>query len=165
MDYFFQGFNIFLGVIAGTAVTILTQRFLLWREETQKIANLKFEIQFNIKQIDHWMEYLVGYRNAVNGDAISSWAEYFDVSHIIKSTIENMIQSGLIYKKMSSDHVGHLLLFISSFTQGFEVVFNQTIISQRQTFNKQRAILEISTFEKKLKESKKNLETVLKSLP
>jgi hypothetical protein len=165
MDYFLQGFSIFLGVIAGTAVTILTQRFLLWREETQKIANLKFEIQFNIRQVDRWMEYLVGYRNAVNGDAISSWAEYFDFSHIIKSTIENMIQSGLIYKKMSSDNVGYLLLFVSSFTQSFEAVFNQTIISQRQTFNKQKAILEIAVFEKKLKESKKNLETVLKSLP
>lgn len=165
MNYFLQGFSIFLGVIAGTAVTILTQHFLLWREETQKIANLKFEITFNIKQIDRWLESLTGYRNAVNGEAIGTWAEYFDFSHVIKSTLENMIRSGLIYKKMSSDSVGYLLIFISSFTQGFELVFNQQIIVQRQSFNKQRAILEIAVLEKKLKENKKNLETVLQSLP
>jgi hypothetical protein len=165
MNYFLQGFGVFLGVIAGTAVTILTQRFLLWRQEKQKVQNLKFEIQFNMKQIDRWMEYLNGYRNAVNGDAIALWAEYFDFSHVIKSTIENMIQTGLIYKKMSSDSVSHLLFFLSSFNQSSEVVYNQQILLQKQSFNKPRAILEISALEKKLKESKKNLETVLQLLP
>ena len=164
MDYFLQGFSIFLGVIAGTAVTILTQKFILWHEEKQKIANLKFEITFNIKKIDRWMESLTGYRNAVNGDAITTWAEYLDLSRIVKSTLEDMIQSGLIYKKMSSDSVSHLLLFLSSFTQSAELVYNQQIISQRQSFNKQRAIIEISLLEKLFKENKKNLETVLQSL-
>jgi len=165
MNYFLQGFSIFLGVIAGTAVTILTQHFLLWREEAQKVVNLKFEITFNIKQVDRWLESLTGYRNAVSGDTLSSWAEYFDFSHIIKSTTENMIQSGLIYKKLSLDSVSHLLLFISSFTQSFEYVISQQILNQRQAFNKQKAIIEITVLEKKLKENKKNLETVLQELP
>ncbi len=164
MNYFLQGFGVFLGVIAGTVVTILTQRFLLWRQEKQKMQNLKFEIQFNIKQIDRWIEYLRGYRNAVNGDAIGSWAEYFDFSHVIKSTIEDMIQTGLIYKKLSYDTVSHLLLFISSFNLPFESVINQQILSQRQSFNKKLAVIEITVLEKKLHDNKKNLETVLNFL-
>jgi hypothetical protein len=164
MNYFLQGFGVFLGVIAGTFVTIFTQRFLLWKEEKQKIENLKFEIQFNIKQIDRWVGYLLGYRNAVNGDTIASWAEYFDFSHVIKSTIEGMIQSGLIYKKLSYDAVSHLLLFISSFNLPFELVINQQILTQRQSFNKPRAVFEITVVERKLQENKKNLETVLKFL-
>ena len=165
MNYFLQGFGVFLGVIAGTAVTILTQRFLLWRQEKQKIRNLKFEIQFNINQIDRWIEYLRGYRNAVNGDTLASWAEYFDFSHVIKSTIEDMIQTGLIYKKLAHGTVSHLLLFISSFNLGSESIINQQIFNQRKTFNKQLAVMEITIFEKKLQENKKNLETILKSLP
>jgi hypothetical protein len=165
MNYFLQGFGVFLGVIAGTAVTILTQRFFLWRQEQEKLRNLKFEIQFNIKQIERWIEYLRRYRDAVSGDTLASWAEYFDFSHVIKSTIENMIQTGLIYKKLPYDNVSHLLLFISSFNLGSETVINQQILNQRQTFNKQLAIMQITVFEKKLQENRKNLETILKSLP
>ncbi len=165
MNYFLQGFGVFLGVIAGTAVTILTQRFLLWKQEKQKVQNLKFEIHFNIKQIDRWTEYLRGYRDAVNGDTLVSWAEYFDFSHVIKSTIEDMIQTGLIYKKLSSATVSYLLLFISSFNLGSESVINQQIFNQRQKFNKQLAVMEITILEKKLLENRKNLEAILKSLP
>jgi hypothetical protein len=168
MNYFLQGFGVFLGVIAGTAVAILTQRFLLWKQEEQKIRNLKFEIQFNIKQIDRWTEYMRRYRDAVNGETMGSWAEYFDFSRIIKSTIEDMIQTGLIYKKLSrdtTDIVSYLLLFISSYNLGYEYVINQEILNQRQNFNKQLATMQITVHEKKLQENKKNLETILKSLP
>lgn len=164
MNYLLQGFGVFLGVIAGTAVTILTQRFLLWRQEKHKVQNLKFEIQFNIKQIDRWIESLRRYRGAVNGDTLTSWAEYFDFSHVIKSTIENMIQAGLIYKKLPDDSVSHLLLFISSFNLGSESVINQQILNQRQRFNKQLAVMEITVWEKKLQENRKNFEAIAKVL-
>jgi len=157
MNYFLQGFGVFLGVIAGTAVTILTQRFLLWRQEKQKVQNLKFEIQFNMKQIDRWMEYLNGYRNAVNGDAIALWAEYFDFSHVIKSTIENMIQTGLIYKKMSSDSVSHLLFFLSSFNQSSEVVYNNKYYFKNNPSISQELYLKFLRLRKNLKRARRIL--------
>lgn len=43
MNYFLQGFGVFLGVIAGTAVLILTQWINGKVKESQKVKNLKFE--------------------------------------------------------------------------------------------------------------------------
>jgi hypothetical protein len=57
------------------------------------------------------------------------------------------------------------ILFISSYNLGYEYVINQEILNQRQNFNKQLATMQITVHEKKLQENKKNLETILKSLP
>ena len=44
MIYFLHGFSVFLGVLAGTAVTILTQLYFARRAQTQQTQNLKFEL-------------------------------------------------------------------------------------------------------------------------
>lgn len=75
-----------------------------------------------------------------------------------------MIQAGLIYKKLPDDSVSHLLLFISSFNLGSESVINQQILNQRQRFNKQLAVMEITVWEKKLQENRKNFEAIAKVL-
>ena len=41
MIYFLHGFSVFLGVLAGTAVTILTQLYFARRAQTQQTQNLK----------------------------------------------------------------------------------------------------------------------------
>lgn len=80
MDYILQGFGVFLGVLAGTAVTLLTQWVIQKRNEAQLLRNLKFEFELDIKKIDSWLEEITRYRNAVNGDALHTYFGYFDLS-------------------------------------------------------------------------------------
>ena len=55
MAYFLHGFGVFLGVLAGTAVTILVTLYLARREQTQQTQNLKFELKLNVAKIDTWL--------------------------------------------------------------------------------------------------------------
>ena len=45
MNYFLQGFGVFLGVVAGVAITLITQWINEKLKESQKVKNLKFEIE------------------------------------------------------------------------------------------------------------------------
>lgn len=42
MNYFLQGFGVFLGVVAGVAITLITQWINEKLKEFQKVKNLKF---------------------------------------------------------------------------------------------------------------------------
>ena len=42
MNYFLQGFGVFLGVVAGVAITLITQWINEKLKESQKVKNLKF---------------------------------------------------------------------------------------------------------------------------
>ena len=50
MNYFLQGFGVFLGVVAGVAITLITQWITGKRKESQRVKNLKFEFELNIKR-------------------------------------------------------------------------------------------------------------------
>src|SRR5271157_4207419 len=86
MNYLLQGFGVFLGVIAGTVVTILVQLYLQHLSETQQTRNLKFELGLNIQKIESWLEELKLYRNAVNGESLHTCFGYFDMSRIVSVT-------------------------------------------------------------------------------
>ena len=80
MEYFLQGFGVFLGVICGTAVTLVVVYINKRKNLNQQIKNLKFELDYNIKKLDSWIEEVEKYRNAVNGDALGSYYGEFDLS-------------------------------------------------------------------------------------
>ena len=48
MNYFLQGFGVFLGVIAAVTIALITQWISEKRKESQKVKNLKFEFGLNI---------------------------------------------------------------------------------------------------------------------
>ena len=52
MIYFLHGFGVFLGVLAGTVVTILTQLYFAKRGQIWQTQNLKFELELNVSKID-----------------------------------------------------------------------------------------------------------------
>ena len=106
MNYFLQGFGVFLGVLAGTAVTLLAQLVTNRRSQTKKLKNLKFELELNMKKIDRWLEELTKYRNAVNGDALNFYFGYFDLSRAVFITTSDMFLSGLLYKYLNHDDIG-----------------------------------------------------------
>lgn len=165
MQYFLHGFGVFLGVIAGVAVSIATQTVISKREEKQKIKNLKFEIKYNLSMIDKWVGAIGKFRDAVAASAMNTWHEYLQFSHIMKYTISELYESGILYKYITTDEIGNLNLFLSDFTQAFEIYINQDINSTRQNFDKDKALTQVMFLENKLQTNKKNLEQILKSLP
>ena len=164
MNYFLHGFGVFLGVLAGTAVTLLTQWVLNKTKEKQKARNLRFEFELNIKKIDAWLEELVKYRNAVNGDSVQTYAGYFDLSRAVYPTANEMFQSGLLYKYLSHDKIGKLQVIFTEFSIYGENYLNQQIVSNKANPDKQQAVFNIDFWEKKFKDHKETFDDLVRKL-
>ncbi len=164
LNYFFQGFGIFLGVVAGTAVTICSQWLISKRAEKQKIQNIKIELTFMQRQIKIWLTSLSQYRNAINGDALDTWADYIDVSKILRTSLIESFATGLVYKRLDDSLAADIQLALTDFSIGMEQVINQKISEQRMNFDKKKAIIDLNFFEKKLKQHEKSVINALKCL-
>jgi hypothetical protein len=151
MNYILQGFGVFLGVIAGTAVTVLTSIVLARRQETQQMRNLRFELDANIRKIDTWIEELGRWRNAVNGDSLHTYFGYFDLNRLLSVTANAMYQSGLLYSKLSHDHIGKLQIIFSEFSLHGEQYINNQITQGRQALEKCRTDGELKAWSSRLK--------------
>ena len=169
MNYFLQGFGVFLGVLAGAAITLLTQWINEKRTESQKLKNLRFEFEFNIKKIETWLEEVVKYRNAVNGDALDTYFGYFDLSRFITITANDMFFSGLLYKLLDHDAIGKLQVIYSEFSLPWENMLNAQITQNKNTAKdvdnwpkfKSKVVVDVNFWENKFKEHKKTLENIL----
>lgn len=165
MNYLLQGFGVFLGVLAGTAVTLLTQWIIQRRRESQKLKNLKFEFELNIKKIDRWLKEITAYRNAVNGDTLHMYAGYFDLSRFVSVTANDMFLTGLLYRYLDHDDIGNLQVLFSEFSLYGENYLNNQIAQNKANFNKAKAVQDVNFWEKKFEDHKKTLEQILKKLP
>src|SRR5688572_5714411 len=116
MNYILQGFGVFLGVLAGTLITLLTQWIIQKRNEAQQLRNLKFEFELNVRKIDSWLEEITRYRNAVNGDTLNTYFGYFDLSRFVYPTANAMFLSGLLYKLVDHDAIGKLQAIAAEFS-------------------------------------------------
>lgn len=175
MNYFLQGFGVFLGVLAGVVVTYFAQWVGARFENKQKLKNLKFEINLNLIKIDSWLEKIVKYRNAVNGDALRSFFEYFDLSRFISITANKMFSEGLLYKYWSEETIGELLIIYSEFSLDGERFLNNLVNQDRTNFitaqdkgdlkglaaAKAIAVQNVDFWENKLKKHKRTLQGAL----
>lgn len=173
MNYFLQGFGVFLGVIAGVAVLILTQWINEKAKESQKVKNLKFEFGLNIKKINKWLEEINKYRNAVNGDSLGNYFGYFNLSRFVTVTANDMFSKGLLYKYLDYNDIGKLQVIYSEFTLHGENFLNNQIIQNRNQALKEpmswptlksKVVLEVNFWDNKFQEHKKTLEDILKKL-
>ena len=155
----------FLGVIAGTAVTLLTQWVIQKCNEGQKINNLKFEIDFNIKNLDDWSENLNEYRNAVNAEDPTLFVGYFDLSRTISITATDMFRSGQLYKLLGREDIGKLQGIFGVLSVNGANAINNQITQQKTTFDKSRALSELFFWDRTFKEYRKTFEDVLNKLP
>lgn len=170
MNYFLQGFGVFLGVIAGVAVTLITQWINEKRKESQKVKNLEFEVGLNIKKIDKWLEEITTYRNSVNGDALNNYFGYFDLSRFVSVTANDMFLAGLLYKYLDHDAIGKLQVIYSEFSPAWEEMLNKQVIQNKMKANdlsawprmKSEVVSNVNFWEKKFKEHKLTLEETLK---
>jgi hypothetical protein len=160
MSYFLQGFGVFLGVIAGVVVNIGVQRYLIWRSQSQTVRNLKFELDFNIRKLDRFLEQMVAYRNAVNADSLSTYFAYFDLSRIISATTYNMLYSGLLYKYLSYEDIAQLQAILSGLSVQNENFMNNQILQNKLNFQKQKAAADVDLWERMFKDYKRTLEEI-----
>lgn len=178
--YFFQGLGVFLGVLAGTAVTLLSAWMLQRRSENQRAQNLRFELELNVGKIDTWLEELTRLRHAVNGDALDSYFGYFDLSRIISVTANSMLQTGLLYKHLTHDQIGSLQEMFSEFSWFGEKYVNDQVQGYKQTFlqgkfqpvanswiigEKAKAVQQINFWEQKWKDHRTSLLAITQGLP
>ena len=134
MDYVLHGFGVFLGVLAGTGVTLLVGWIQRRRGESQQVRNLKFELDLNIGKVDRWLEELGRYRNAVNGDSLQNYAGYFDLGRFIYVTANNMFLSGLLYKYLDDEQIGKLQEIVAEFSPAWEQIINSQITWNKTLF-------------------------------
>lgn len=170
MNYFLHGFGVFLGVVAGVAITLITQWINEKSKESQKVKNLKFEIELNIKKINKWLEEITAYRNAVNGDALKNYFGYFDLSRFVSVTANDMFGSGLLYKYLDHDTIGKLQVVYSEFSPAWEDILNKQVAQNKTKSTdlsiwpqvKGEVVFDVNFWEKKFKEHKVTLEETLK---
>ena len=139
LNYVVQGFGVFLGVIAGTAVTLLVQYLIQYKDIQQQTKNLKFELELNVGKIDAWLDELGKYRNAVNGDALHNYFGYFDLSRTVSNTTSTMFISGRLYKKLTHDQIGQLQAVFSTLSFNGERYMNEQVTTRIRMFNACRA--------------------------
>ena len=130
--------GVFLGVVAGTAITILVQRFQERRSRDQQKRNLRFELLLNSRKIDGWLEELGRYRNAVNGDNLDNWSGYLDLSKTLTATANAMLASGLLYDTLTHQHVENLQLVYWELSLATEDYMNKQFLAAKNTFNQLR---------------------------
>ena len=179
MTYLLQGFGVFLGVLAGTAVTLLTGWLLQKKNQAQQARNLRFELQLNLGKIDHWLEELGTYRNAVNGDTLNTYFGYVDLGKMVYVTANSMFQSGLLYKYLDDEMIGQLQVILSELSLVGERQLNDLIWRHKQVFQYSRdpqkehlwsgggkadAVRHADFWEPKLKGHRKTLEKLIAAL-
>ena len=164
MSELLQGFGVFLGVLAGTAVLLLTQSVTRRLAQNQKVKNLRFEFQLNVKKIDGWLDLLGAYRNAVNANAPDTFAAYFDLSRIVFVTANDMWATGLLYKYLTHDDIGKLQVLSADFTSFMENYLNNQIAQSRLAFNQAQAARDVNFWEKKFKDDRQTFIDILRRL-
>jgi len=155
--YLLEGLGVAIGIIAGIVVAIVLQKIINWKKEQQKVKNLIFELQMNIKKIDDLLEETQKYRNAVNADNLSIYHGYFDLSKYICGTALDMLKSGLLYKYLSLEQIERLQYMSSELSIYSGNYMNNQLQGFKVNFDKVKAILAIDFWESKFKEDKKNL--------
>ena len=176
MIYFLQGFGVFLGMLAGTGVTILVKTYFAKRAETQQTQNLRFELELNVVKIDKWLKDLTEYRNAVNGDSLHRWFGYFDFGKTIFVTANAMFSSGLLYKALGKDDIASLQALFHDLSIEGERYMNDKLTQHKQLLvscrdrkdmndwlhtHKPLAVGEADFWEKDLRKHRKTLQDII----
>lgn len=124
--------GVFLGILAGTAVTILVQKWERFLQKGQAISNLQFEIDLNIKKLEGWLQELVKYRNALNTESLNDYFGYFKLSSAVGVIAFQLHQSGLIYEYLSHEQIGQLQEVFNDLSHNGETFLNNQIFQRKQ---------------------------------
>ena len=178
MDYILHGFGVFLGVLAGVAVTILVQWIVRKLHISQLKENLRFEFEFDNKKLDAWLKEIETLRQAVYGDTLNTYYGYFDLSKAVLGTAHRMFADGLLYSFLSHEDIERFLMLAMDFSLYAENYLNNQIDHNKRLYTGaaeandsdgvkfvNQEILRIAEFwETKFKDHKKTLNDFISKL-
>ena len=157
--------GVFLGVVGGTAVNLVIGLMNQKRSENKKLANLKFELELNIKKLDTWLGYVTEWRTYVGANTPARFLRYFDLSKMVFFTANDMWASGLLYDHLDHEDVGALQDLGGRFNQFYESTINSQAAQHKTGQVAQGdAIGQIDFWDNQLKGHKDTLETLLRKL-
>lgn len=125
-------FGVLAGILAGVGINIGIDFVRTYIAKKKTIKYLKFEIDFNMKKLDSFLEKLRTFRARVKLDSIADAADYvgyISLTEIITTTITQMFHDRSIYKKKKLDYeeIGKLQNFVTFFTIDMERFLNNQI--------------------------------------
>lgn len=135
IDGLSQFIGVLLGVVAGTAITVLAQKWIYRQSKKDQIKNLKSELELNVKKIDDWIEEIGKYRNKVNGDSLLNYFGYFRLSSIVGVTASQLHASGTIYKYLPHEQIGLLQELFNELSINGENYINNQIAQRKEALN------------------------------
>ena len=170
IDGIIYGISVFVGIVAGIAVTIGVDFLKKKKQNANDKNNLSFEIKCNLSKIERWMELINELRNYVNSDRINQFSGYFNLSSAIFSTTNKLLQDGRIYTYLSYDSIEKIQENGTYLSLAAENMLNNQITQYKQAaWNgnmnvKQFAANDIDFWDKALKTCKENFMDILKEL-
>lgn len=164
MTFWGAFFGVFLGIISGVIINLCITWFISWKYRKKTIENLKFEIDFNIEEINKMLEESIRYRNKLNADDLVNYFGYFTLSQVIGTTISQIFQDRSIYKILDYEDIGNLQIFYKFFQPNMEKTMNDQITYNKLHFQnpgaKQQIAAQIDILEAAFNRSKSNLESI-----
>jgi len=160
--------NVFLavlsGIVAGVIINLVLVAIMNFRFQNRAIANLKFEIDFNIGSIDSLLEEIKKYRDKIFADSIQTYVGYFMISQVLTTTLLKMFDDRSIYKYMNPNHIAKLQSFYKLFSIEMERRANDQVTWAKEhikeSYAKQHVLGQITVWENAFKNTKADLQAV-----
>ncbi len=124
---FNNGFWVFVGIVAGTLVNLLSVIIIVTVKKKKIKRNIKFEISLNISKIQEWKRMLDQVLQASNSDIIGDCYVLFDFQKIILWTINKTITDGTVYDYIDQESIVTLQKFSDFGTTFYSERINDAI--------------------------------------
>lgn len=178
LQYVYQGFGIFWGVVAGALVYFLLQEMNTWRYRKNRKLNLRLELELDIKKVNDWLAEVDKLRNAINGDTIGSYYGYFHLSSAVFTTAGDMFSSGELYRLLSYKQIGELQAIGRFMSYDGERVINAQINQRKSEYVaasgsnktqapvevKRAAVADVDYWQESFEGHRRSLESIIKVL-
>ncbi|MBN2140573.1 MAG: hypothetical protein JW718_06150 [Desulfovibrionaceae bacterium] len=159
------GAGAFFGVVAGLFVNIGTSFYIKRYELKQQVENAKFELEFTLRKIDEWLEFVKKFKECVAAETPDLFYYYFDLTKAPAPAFNNLFQSGKLYKYFDYESIAKILKVGSKLTVEHENIMNNRARELLKNFNKHEASKEANYWEHLFLEDSKMLQEVLSKFP
>lgn len=157
-------FGVFAGIIAGIAINFAIEALRNCKINRKMVKNLKFEIEFNIKKIDSFLDDFKRYRQHIDSDSPYEYFGMLKFSGLLKTTLQQMFLDRSVYKLFGYENIGRLQTFMADFQSDDVARIKGSIDKFRELKDvdeMRRVANKFSDYiEEALKGAKNNLETV-----
>ena len=164
MQHVLTGFGVFLGVVAGTLVTLLVQWVKGWVNQKKRRRDFKFELEFNVAKLDKWIEFITEWRNAVNSETMVSFWRYFDLSRVLSSAANELLVSGVLYRLLDHEDIAKLQKIFGDLSPNGEQYMNNQVSQDKSNFDKSQATMHVDYWERLFKDHRDTLAALQKKL-